>query len=1350
MRRTVVALITVAILIAACTPEQPPAATASASPATVTASETASSAPIQTSSPAATESAQSAQCPAIVAQALTAVDTACQRTGRNQICYGNVQLSAEFNEGVGALAFASPGDIADLSAIKTVDLSPLDAVNSQWGLALMRVQANLPDTLPGQNVTFLLFGDVELENVTEKTGIPSSFYFRTGIGDSTCSEAPSSGILVQTPDGVSEVTLRMNGVDIALGSTAYLQAQPGSDMTVSVIEGKAAVEAQGELQIVTAGSRSNIPMSDDLIPAGPPSPPTPYEAATLQNLPVNNLERQISVESVLVSIDFLANAEGWTSVNGGTPVEHRTDEPASDGAVCSTGRVFIAPQSWLGNRSAAFGGSLGLVARQTEGTAPDVLLEGGGISLNYVLPEDANGEWRAFTVPFDAAAGWINSATGAAATPDALRSALVDLTVLHVRGLGGCIDYVQLTAPVASTTPYRRAAAVIPTAVTTAGTQQTFDIAIGDEIAPDSSQVGIGEIDGLSGTDEYRFEAQAGQQVYFAARGEEGAVIWSLIAPDGTVLFDRWRLWQGNDPGIVALPQTGTYTLRVTGESNRVGTYRFALSAVGEGETFAISPDVRVFEDNPAPGAGRIESAGERDIYTFTLDAPQEIYFAAMGEESRIEWTLTGPDGEPIFEGQRLWQGNDPGAFAFDAGEYLITVSGDGDSTGRYEFSVWLIPPPQTFTLPLDTLVGDGVPETGMGRIETPGAQDIYTLELTDAAELRFAALGEESRALWTLIAPDGTPLFEDQRLWTGNTPGVFALDPGIYTVTVRGDMGQTGAYRFSVTYVEGTEAAAASDSILIEAEDEIAAPGQQFDYAFEAAVGQTILLDIRLSDLSTYWTLTGPDEAKIFNSIRSGVSSLGPYVLEQAGEYTLSIAGYAEETGPYSFALWNVPAPDAFDIPLGSVIGPEVGSGAGAIETPGVQDTYTFDAAAGSSVFIEVPEADFTAYWLLADYDGTQVFAGFRSGGSNLGLIQLERGGAYTLTVSGYQAETGTYRARIWEVPAPDTFAVEIGQTIAVETTGAGAGSIESPGVQDIYTFDAAPGQSILVEVLEANFTVYWQLTGPADEQIFSGYRSGDSILGIHALESSGQYTLTVSGYDAKTGTYRAKIWDVPEPDRFETEIGQPIPEDVDDESAGVIETPGVQDVYSFEAAPGQSILIEVLEADFTVYWQLIGPEGTQIFSGYRGANNSLGVLVLENGGQYTLTVSGYNTETGTYRAKIWDVPEPDRFEIAIGQSAFEDTPEPGAGEIETPGVQDIYTFAAAQGQTIQIEITSADFTVYWVIEHEDGEQIFGGYRGANSIIGPITLERAGPYRLVVSGYDRETGPYRFTISEP
>ena len=39
---------------------------------------------------------------------------------------------------------------------------PLKTVG-EWGVSLMQLQANLPDTLPGQNVTVLLFGDVTLQ-----------------------------------------------------------------------------------------------------------------------------------------------------------------------------------------------------------------------------------------------------------------------------------------------------------------------------------------------------------------------------------------------------------------------------------------------------------------------------------------------------------------------------------------------------------------------------------------------------------------------------------------------------------------------------------------------------------------------------------------------------------------------------------------------------------------------------------------------------------------------------------------------------------------------------------------------------------------------------------------------------------------------------------------------------------------------------------------------------------------------------------------------------------------------------------------------------------------------------------
>lgn len=108
--------------------------------------------------------AQERDCPAIVETALETTAAACASTSRNQACYGNINLEAELDPAVGELAFTQQGDIVDVAAVRTLRLSPLDEVLGEWGVALMKVQANLPDTLPGQNVSVLLFGDVEIEN----------------------------------------------------------------------------------------------------------------------------------------------------------------------------------------------------------------------------------------------------------------------------------------------------------------------------------------------------------------------------------------------------------------------------------------------------------------------------------------------------------------------------------------------------------------------------------------------------------------------------------------------------------------------------------------------------------------------------------------------------------------------------------------------------------------------------------------------------------------------------------------------------------------------------------------------------------------------------------------------------------------------------------------------------------------------------------------------------------------------------------------------------------------------------------------------------------------------------------
>ncbi len=103
-------------------------------------------------------------CPTIVQTALAAVDSACSATARNQACYGNIRLDVTPREGNPDFHFTQAGDITDVASIEHLQLSSFDTTDESWGIALMKLQANLPNTLPGQNVIFLLFGDVEIEN----------------------------------------------------------------------------------------------------------------------------------------------------------------------------------------------------------------------------------------------------------------------------------------------------------------------------------------------------------------------------------------------------------------------------------------------------------------------------------------------------------------------------------------------------------------------------------------------------------------------------------------------------------------------------------------------------------------------------------------------------------------------------------------------------------------------------------------------------------------------------------------------------------------------------------------------------------------------------------------------------------------------------------------------------------------------------------------------------------------------------------------------------------------------------------------------------------------------------------
>ncbi len=103
-------------------------------------------------------------CTTLVEAALDAVADNCSNLDRNSACYGHDRLRATFFEPVEEDFFSVPSDRASLSLVSSIQTEGLDLENNIWGISVLNLQANVPNTLPGQNVTFLLVGDAQIEN----------------------------------------------------------------------------------------------------------------------------------------------------------------------------------------------------------------------------------------------------------------------------------------------------------------------------------------------------------------------------------------------------------------------------------------------------------------------------------------------------------------------------------------------------------------------------------------------------------------------------------------------------------------------------------------------------------------------------------------------------------------------------------------------------------------------------------------------------------------------------------------------------------------------------------------------------------------------------------------------------------------------------------------------------------------------------------------------------------------------------------------------------------------------------------------------------------------------------------
>jgi hypothetical protein len=235
----------------------------------------------QAPTPAQRPASLDALCQQVLERAQTLTERNCQTTGRNQACYGYVNVARELRPEAGdpPNRFDQSGDVLGLRYLTRIRTAPFNAEDSSWGMAILKMQANLPDTNPGQNVTFVLFGDTDLRPGLNHT---NSIYLSTGLGKLTCKQLPTSGVIVRAP-GKLKVAFTVNDVQISIASTILLR-NDGNQMAVTNLEGAVEVSNQGVTQVLQPGQASDVPMSGTQANGAPSAPYTPPIDPALDSL----------------------------------------------------------------------------------------------------------------------------------------------------------------------------------------------------------------------------------------------------------------------------------------------------------------------------------------------------------------------------------------------------------------------------------------------------------------------------------------------------------------------------------------------------------------------------------------------------------------------------------------------------------------------------------------------------------------------------------------------------------------------------------------------------------------------------------------------------------------------------------------------------------------------------------------------------------------------------------------------------------------------------------------------------------------------------------------------------------
>lgn len=213
---------------------------------------------------------KNASCQALIEKAMETSNSFCSQIDSNKACYGNNTIKADLAPGT-TQTFSTRGDIVDVDKVRRISASPLKLDSNEWGVAILKVIANLPRSLPGQTVTMIVFGNTTLD---KEGGNLESFFFSSELGQIVCEKVPDDGIMISVAEGEG-VRFTVNGAELTLMGDATIKAVKNGKMEVSLFEGSGRIVSDGQEQYFGAGQQVNVQLGGEngTESVSPPSAP---------------------------------------------------------------------------------------------------------------------------------------------------------------------------------------------------------------------------------------------------------------------------------------------------------------------------------------------------------------------------------------------------------------------------------------------------------------------------------------------------------------------------------------------------------------------------------------------------------------------------------------------------------------------------------------------------------------------------------------------------------------------------------------------------------------------------------------------------------------------------------------------------------------------------------------------------------------------------------------------------------------------------------------------------------------------------------------------------------------------